>query len=340
MEIGARVPTRKGRMRASSLARDCVAVIVLLLITQMYSLASAIAVTVPAYTVSRYMSTVNTTTLYNEGYAQGQAALNRAGSEGDIVFLDFGRPYKFTSGAYGSGIFNNSYVTTTQIAAAVENYAKGWYFGTGSDLNSYLVVAAGTNNYGSGLSAGHGVAWGSMVNSINSWIQNNGYSSQVSAASGSDIELAWSTPASAEAWLGSSGYGSTAKWANYNYGDCQGCPPYSGMPNGWTQYHVWYVSWGLTFAYAVPEIYATNGANANEWQRISLYGYQYHGGQVVFLGSFTQSKACADVGGCTSPCCTNNTPSQGFTQLYNALYNDSRTRQSGLSYSTDITWKN
>ena len=59
----------------------------------------------------------------------------------------------------------------------------------------------------------------------------------------------------------------------YDYGDAAGCR-WSGTTatagncnNGWRQSDVYHVGWGAPPAYAVPEIYATNGVNAQQWQQ-------------------------------------------------------------------------
>lgn len=110
-------------------------------------------------------------------------------------------------------------------------------------------------------------------------------------------------------------------------------PPYGGCNNGWSQYALWYVSWGSADAYPFPEIYATSGANATEWYQESLYSVNNQSnGKLGFLGTLTQYAACNCGGG-------TNTPAQGFDQLQNDINGNSSTAY-GMSYSSDITWAN
>lgn len=127
----------------------------------------------------------------------------------------------------------------------------------------------------------------------------------------------------------------------YNFGSADGCPSSGAQTatpracnNGWTQAGVWYVSYGAQPAYAVPEIYATTGVNASQWYYVSKYAKLAHAYRITFSGELTQSGACAQRGGCTG---TNNTPSQGYTQLWNKINSDTATA-SGIKWSVDIKW--
>ena len=166
------------------------------------------------------------------------------------------------------------------------------------------------------------------------------YASQEAARGANDLEMGWNSAAASRAWA--DGYSSATGTPYYDYGDCEGCPTGSSIPgvpgwtvnNGWTQEDVWYVAYGAPTAYPVPEIYLNNGVNAAQWQRLSLYSYEHHGYPIYFLGTLTQSGACG--GGCAG---ANNSPSDGWSQLFNWLNSDWRTAQ-GLNYSSDITWNN
>jgi hypothetical protein len=158
------------------------------------------------------------------------------------------------------------------------------------------------------------------------------------------MELDWNTPANTRAWVDgyASAYQGTA-WL-YNYGDCGRCRsdgvilpvPGSGANSGWTQEDVWYISWGAGPAWAIPEIYNTLGTNARQWQNIVLYSRVNHGSPMGIKGTLTQWQACQDRPPCAG---TNNTPDQGWSQLWNALNADPRTAQD-VPWSTDITWQN
>lgn len=306
--------------------------------------------TPPPYTTSWYMDTTDPTTLptaaYSMGCTLGTHDKNTAGTQDNVVILLFGKPayvnsiygtYDWTS--YGSG---SVFVTKSQIAATVEQFGKGYWVCTGSDTTSQLYVAAGVNNSGSGVTYNHGSAWATMTTSINSWISTNGYSSQVKVRAAGDMEPDFNSSSSTIAWVNgyTASYGS-GLWL-YDVGSASGCPisgnPTANSPcnNSWVLDNVWYVSWGTYPLYPIPEIYNTAGANASQWYLISLYSYLYKGGPLYFPGVLTQSQACQQVGGCSG---INNTPAQGWTQLYNALNADSRTANPTIRWSTDIKWK-
>ena len=278
----------------------------------------------PAYTVSRYMATVNRTTLYNEGCSMGSA------SQSGIVLLDFGQPWN-SGGTQGSIIFdaNLDFVSIAQITNAAEGYLDGFW--NCSPSSPQLRLAIGTSNYKSTtgyVTYAHGQAWGNMVNTLANYISSKGYGSQEYARGADDIEMDWDNTTQSRAWVDGFNAASTAPL--YDYGDAAGCPPYGSCNNGWSQNDLWYVSWGSRDSYPVPEIY-TNGT-ANEWYQESLYSsLNKSNGRLGILGTLTQWAASGN-------CCT-FTPAQGFDTLQNLLNSDSRTSYN-MSYSTDITYAN
>jgi hypothetical protein len=218
----------------------------------------------PSYTTSRYMSTINSTTLYNEGCSFGQLQASQGQNQnpsGTVVVLDFGRP----------GYQNGTYWPNVRLAIGTSNY------GSSADFNA------------------HGKAWGTMINNIASWISQKGYGYQESIAAANDMEMSWNAAAKTRSWA--DGYASTSSWAYYDFGDAGGCPQqelsYNGScNNGWKQEDVWYVSWGVAPAYVLAEMYNTAGAQAKQWRYLSLYSYKTHGYSIYISGSFTQWQAC------------------------------------------------
>ena len=298
----------------------------------------AYAVTVPpppAPTTSRYMSTVDPNTLYNEGCSQGSA------NESGVIVLDFGQPW-YQNGIYGTIIFKSlAFVGIDQITTASESFLQGYWDCVPGGSASFITLAIGLNNYKgytttSTHAYSHGQAWGMMVNNVNDWIATQGFDSYEIAAGADDMEMMYNSAPHTRAWA--DGYASVSQYTYYDYGDAAGCPPYGSCNNGWTQADVTYVSWDLDPAFPLPEIYTTNESQAREWYQMSLYSYNNPGpnGHMIISGSFTQYGACQITQGCGSE---NNTPSQGWTQLWKRLNADSRTAQS-LDYSSDITWAN
>jgi hypothetical protein len=199
-------------------------------------------------------------------------------------------------------------------------------------------IIVGTSNYGSDVTQDHGRAWGRMVNDIAAKVVEKGYSRQVDVAGGSDMELAWNTPQATRSWV--EGYAETSTRYLYNFGDAQACPQSSttsvarACDHGWTQEDVYFISWFAGPTLSLPQIYNTRGAQARQWQQLSLFAYLKSEGSAMFIaGALTQYQACQQRG-CEG---TDNTAEAGWTSLRDVLNDDPRTAQM-LPWSTDIKW--
>ena len=277
---------------------------------------------------------------YNAGCNLGGAALHGQVGQSLVVIMDFGSEW-LSGSTWGTDWIDRDGVwhTWTQAQAVIDSYADGFYVCTGSDTSAQLTIAAGIRNYGlqwSGqpAAATAGLAWAQLTNDFENSLGI--YKSQVGVQGAIDNEPPWSSPAIAINWgNGFNGNG----YAYYDYGSADGCPqsqPFGSCNAGWTQANEYTVSWGIAAAQPIPEIYNQAGAQAAQWQQISLWGYYYgtyH--TILFPGELTQYNACQQVGGCSG---VDNLPVQGWTQLYNALNADSRTADSNIPWSTDIRW--
>jgi hypothetical protein len=283
------------------------------------------------------MRTTNPDTFYNIGCTKGKQDLKLAGAQDMVVVLDFGQPTN--AGGVGADLFGLGPATTGQIANAVEQFGFGYVACVGSDTSSHLRIGIGTSNYGDEVNFDTGTGWGTMVNTVNAWFKSMGYFARVDAVGASDIELSWNDPDTSLNWL--DGYNYHSNYAFYDYGDAAGCPTFA-YPNWtcnppWTQEYLWYVAFGSDNSYPLPLIYAEDGGNAQQWAVLSRYAYKNHGTRIDFKGAFTQWQACKQFPyGCGEG--LNNTPAQGWQQLYDALKTKSYTAQS-LPWSTDIMWQ-
>ncbi|PFF83222.1 hypothetical protein CN329_26995 [Bacillus cereus] len=304
----------------------------------------------PLSSLSRFMSTVNTATLYSEGEQLGTMAAST--TRDDIIVLDFGWPkYNKSTKTYGTLLFTgfgagNTFASTTDIASAVKSFVQGYHDKVANNVNgSKVVIAIGTNNK-KGATSNHAQAWASMVDQVNSWVKSQNYTEIIIAAA-SDMEMEWNSARNTRKWVdGYKSYflnNSKPLITLYNYGDAAGCPPYGSCNNGWTQNDIWYISWGSGISSPLPEIYTTNSSQAKEWANLVKYSFTKDpNNPMIIAGVMTQYQACLDQGGCSG---TNNTPEQGWTQLWNELNADSQTAQTLLNpqtlhWVTDITWQN
>lgn len=300
----------------------------------------------PTATTSRYMSTVDTATLQQEGSAMGNAGLS------GVVILDFGPPAAL-NGTYGAILFNDTFASVPQITAGVEAFLYGYYHASVSN-GQQLRLGIGTSNYPCicaqnatpSVNSAHGAAWGAMVQTVETYIESSGFGQQEYIRGASDIELGWNTFAASKSWV--DGFNSQATASNpitlYDFGDASGCPTHGigtvngSCDNGWTQADLLYVAWGTPASYPIPEIYCSPG-NANEWYQESLYSeVSGGGGMILFPGTLTEQGAATQQG-YTCAGVAVNTPSQGYLQLQNLIQNDTRTYDRYFYYSTDIVYE-
>jgi hypothetical protein len=271
----------------------------------------------PIPTVSRYMSTLDSKTLYQEGCAMG----NKNG----IVVLDFGAPH-YANGTWGTWTFGNFFASTKAIKNAAKSFLEGYWYCT-SKSAPYLRLALGTSNYGNHVGSGHGRAWAKMVNDLNGWVRTRGWDVQEGVRGANDMEPSWNPPRATRQWVRSYGNAARGKSHYYNYGSADACPPYGNCANGWTQGDVWYVSWGARRAYPTPQIYYET--NARQWYQMVLYSHTHHGKALRLLSTFTTHAADTST----------YTPRQAWDKAHGLLNSDSRTSQT-IPFSTDITWNN
>lgn len=302
----------------------------------------------PPAAPSYYMATLDPTALVNEGCALGQRDVSLAGAQDSVVILDFGYPQKYTNGTFGARGFASPavYANTNKIAAAVENFGVGYINCSGNDPTSHLRIAIGTSNYPgsaySSVTAAHGKAWATMVSAVNDWFsaqcRGTACENRVDAVGASDIELSWNTPAATIDWL--NGYASVAKYPMYDYGALEGCP-WLAHPTyrcNWSNKDdVLYAVWGSPPVQPLPEIYLTNGINAEQWYLMSLYSVQRYHEKIQFVGPLTQQGACQQFP--ESECIPlGNTPEQAWWQLYNLLNHNASTSGEMLRFPSDIRY--
>ena len=293
----------------------------------------------PPATLSRYLGYNNNLKhnltwdkLRSLGCSQGSAA--REGFNG-VVILNFGEPWK-ENNLYGTKLYDQPYYTfvdTSTISHLAKGYLQGFW--DCSPANTHLSLGIGTTNYGPHVDDIHGEQWANMVNGVQTWINNPpSYASKLSAFFGAiDSELDWNGRVASLNWA--TGYGRFGT-QDYYYGNCAGCPTeeyYWYDPNGdWTLEDVYLMADGKYHAVPLPQIYSTNGINADQWDYASWYSLINHEYPLAFAGTLTQWDACQDRQDKCDPG-TDNTPTAGWMQLFILIKQE-------LNWSTDISWKN
>lgn len=317
----------------------------------------------PTSALSYYVQEESPASMWALGCAVGQHDQNTPGKQDNLVILNFGQPW-VENGVYGAGSFTPywHFISLADMETAVRNYLLAYYNCSGSDNESQMMVGIGTNNYGSmnmGSSStvrrdtmySFGQRWADMVNNLTIWAAQNGYSGQVSTAGAMDIEWgggSWNTPAVTRAWVDGFNANDRGVYIYFNFGACSGCPSsynasttptWVHSAQGWTINDVWYVSWGVAPSYAVPEIYLNSGVNARQWQTLSEYAARHKGGRIDYSGPMTQYQACVQRSDDSTCPQMDNTPEQGWQQLYDALNASPLTAQPLLRWVTDIAWQ-
>jgi len=214
----------------------------------------------------------------------------------------------------------------------------------------------------------HGAAWARMVRDVNVWAADcsaptpeHCFRSKILVQGANDMELAWEQPTNSASWA--DGYSSEGSSFYYNFGAADGCPTLGAQGSGdqncrpraqscrivdadlictdiivnWKQSQVSYVAWDNPVAMPVPQIYGTNGVNANQWQRISRQHALTHDGEPIqFPAPLSQRRACLQGGSGDAPSC--NTADQSWNQLFDFMWSDETTFTDELSWrwSTDM----
>jgi hypothetical protein len=313
-----------------------------------------------------YSSSLTTSYFFDRGcdYGDQEAKIYQGGGVTNLaVVLDFGTP-SLSGSTYGARLWSGTsgqFESTTWIADRVQEFGHGfWYC---SSLTPFMTIMVGVNSDSSTVGAGHGTAWGNMVDTINNWFASHNYDSQVAAMGAIDFESGFAASVSkAKAWVDAYSTATNTSFV-YNFGAASGCPTdasYAATPGvrcsgssgcAATTAHctyqddLYYLSWGCDLCTSLPEIYCTtiktlgNGqpsdCDAQQWEGVRRYAYAHKGGvQMDMSGSMTQFTACAQVGGCSG---VNNTQLAGWTHLHNSesYYTPVNT---SLPWETDIMW--
>ncbi|HEX8802944.1 MAG TPA: hypothetical protein VF743_02085 [Acidimicrobiales bacterium] len=280
---------------------------------------------------------------YYMGDGSGAAARYLGCANGDKqgrMTLFFGSPTA-VSGTYGATLWGAPNRTTSQVAATVKEVARGYVMCRESSTYRLLIGVGTSNSSIDGRSdtwlRGHGRAWATMVKNLSGWATAH-YPDHVRIYAAWDAEPSWSRFSKAESWM--HGYddttGARPLFANFSADGCPRTTSNNGScNNGWNQQGIWHLAWQHNPAMPFPQIYATSGANANQWQRIDEYGAS-RGNGMFFTGAMSQWTACWQAGeGCWG---IDATPRQSHDFLLWALNSREATRQPAIEAVTDIRW--
>lgn len=269
---------------------------------------------VPASTISLYESTTNNVVMYNQGCRAAHGAPG-------LIILDWGQPVYFGNNVYGTYDFGGHDDTVTSILHAVANFAQGvWYCRT---RGTNIAIAVGESNYYSDHAIplttwawyADGQQWGNMINSLQSFINDNHYNGVVGINGAGDLEVEWNSFALTSSLV--NGYNSVTRHIYFDFGD--------DSPGWWSYYQVWYVAYGATDSLPLPEIFYNSDA-VYDWEPLSIWACNHEGGPIYFKGTIAENAPGT------------NSPYQAFVDMYNAAASNSCTAKDlpGMIFSTEI----
>ncbi|MDE3088787.1 MAG: hypothetical protein KGJ80_05325 [Chloroflexota bacterium] len=309
--------------------------------------ALAAQTTPPPYTHAWYVNNPDTNdhgVMWWRGYNDG--ARDSTSCTNALAVLDFGQVGYEAGGSYGGyGTYDFAYgypfISDGTIEAATEMYASGWYQATSACPR--LKVVIGTNNYhqcpyGGACSPNTaGQQWGNVVNSVQTWLNNNGVAWQITAWAGDDMEQSagnggydcGSQGSPTRSFVDGFNSNNPANDLFLDFGTAWVPVPADG--SCWSAADVQYVAFVATADWPLPEIYF--GQATDSWVNVRR---QY---LMWFLGVMTTCNQDDPITGntCTFPSGW-FTPTSAWWDLWNKL-NQYQVGQSSLNYATNIRYQ-
>jgi hypothetical protein len=285
-----------------------------------------------------------TTSSFYVANASPDAATRLGCAQGDRqgrMSLFFGAPTT-VAGTYGVTLWGGADRTAAQVVELAKDFVRGYAWCRRSGSYQALVglgtSTSGIDNKDDAWLVRHGSTWAGVVMQVDDWAAVY-YPGVVRAYGAWDAEPSWSQATKADMWMqGYNGHG--GRRAMHIHDSADGCPrdtsDNGGCNNGWSQYWMWRLAWWYDPALPMPQIYATSGVNARQWQKIDEYGARHQGDGMFFSGAMTQLGACFQVGGCVG---TNLSPDGANGALFLYLASSALTRQAGIETATDIQWQ-
>jgi hypothetical protein len=244
----------------------------------------------------------------------------RQGDKNGRMTLFFGAPTAVGS-SYGATLWGAPNLTTAQIRNLAMDFIRGYAFCRQSASFRLLIGLGTSNSTIDGRSTtwlrAHGRAWAGMVDQVATWASRFYPMTQVYGA-----DVLYPTR--------------RALYANFSADGCPTATATNGAcNNGWNQSAVWHLAWDHNPSLTIPQIYATSGVNARQWQLIDEWATHNRGDGIHFYGVLSQSGACAQVGGCSG---TNNSPHRAWEFMIWWLRSHAHTWQASIDTITDVNW--
>lgn len=227
-------------------------------------------------TISLYEHSLSDTGLRRQGCDAAKRGV------GGVVILDFGQP-AYNGHTYGTYLFSGAFASNRKITHALFAYAVGYggCLPKGSRLS--ISLARGTSNYHPHVPSPYqaGKRWARETHTLQRLVEARGLGAHVTAAAADDVEPAWdrSFHRTRDFFRGYR----DARFGHvlYNFGSLDG-----GVGSVWNAKQAFYVTSGMKYVVAIPEIY--NRAMAEQWAELAhIAKHRYHR-PLKFAGVMTQ----------------------------------------------------
>jgi hypothetical protein len=229
----------------------------------------------PRATISLYEHTVRRSMLREQGCSAAHRGV------GGIVILDFGQP-AYNGHSYGTYLFSGDFAANYRITRAMFAYAYGYRrcLARGSKLQ--ITLARGTSNYHPQLPSAFkaGRRWARETMTLAHSLRLHGLDEHVSSAAADDVEPAWDRAFHRTRDFYRGYRAARTGHLLYNYGSLDG-----GVGGIWSARQAFFVTGGMKYARAIPEIY--NHAMATQWAELSHIAHSRYHRPVQFAGVMT-----------------------------------------------------
>jgi hypothetical protein len=229
--------------------------------------------------VSLYERTTRRTILRQQGC---HAA--RRGVAG-IVILDFGKP-AWNHHTYGTILFSNRFAGNRRVTRAMFAYTRGYVRCLRRGSNARIVLARGTSNYHPSVPSTYkaGRKWARETMRLAHLLSEHGLATHVVSAAADDVEPSWDRSFHRTRDFFRGFRDAHTGHLLYNFGSLDG-----GIGSIWSARQAFFVSSGMRYSRAIPEIY--NRAMAHQWARLSREALHRYHRPLRFAGVITQHRA-------------------------------------------------
>lgn len=216
-------------------------------------------------TISLYEHTTAPSVLRRQGCSAAKRGV------GGIVILDFGQP-AYNGHTYGTNLFSGRFAGNAEITRGLLGYSRGYAYCLRRRSKLSITLARGTSNYHPAVpnayKAGHKWARETMI--LGHLLRQYGLDSHVVSAAADDVEPAWDRSFHRTRDFFRGYRAADTGHLLYNYGSLDG-----GVGSIWNARQAFFVTSGMKYARAIPEIY--NHAMARQWAELAhIAKHRYH----------------------------------------------------------------